>query len=179
MDRGFLTQYFRVPEEPADSSSTEPATGATGFMWMCLLCISPGTSAWCVSVCSSKNKNVFKESERGDMKWLLHLHRWYGTLTLTWYINKYTSSLEDIPNNNRNDQCCFVRPCNHFCLLTCPIWFLTSNSKQNIIYRNNQDLNNVKSQCEFHCHWTVSGCGYMMPCPLVSLLVRDSGKYST
>lgn len=77
VDRGSLTQSLRVPEEPVDSSSTRPccygasATGATGFLWVCLLCTTLGTSAWCVSLSSWRNMNVLKELERGDVKWLL------------------------------------------------------------------------------------------------------------
>ncbi len=77
VDRGSLTQSLRVPEEPVDSSSTRPccygasATGATAFLWACLLCITLGTSAWCVSLSSWRNINVLKELERGDAKWLL------------------------------------------------------------------------------------------------------------
>lgn len=102
-DRGSLTQSLRVPEEPADSSSCRPccyrksATGATGFLWVWLLCITRGTSAWCVSLSSWRNMNVLKELERGDVKWLLTRKYvpWHGcawilempdsTLRVTWW----------------------------------------------------------------------------------------------
>ena len=79
VDRGSLTQSLRVPEEPADSSSTrlcccpESAAGATGFLCVCLSLYvsSRGTSASCVSLSSWRNMEDLKELEREDAKWTL------------------------------------------------------------------------------------------------------------
>lgn len=69
VDHGSPTQSLCVPQEAVDSSSTGPrcyresATGATGFLWLWLLCITWGTWA-CDSSSSQWNVNVLKEIGR-------------------------------------------------------------------------------------------------------------------
>lgn len=105
VDRGPLTRFLRVPEEPFDSSSTRPycyqapATGATGFLRVWLLCISLGTSACCVSLSSWRNmkhwRSLKEEMRNGCWQEAMSLTRlcldpWDATEHINWH-NKYIS----------------------------------------------------------------------------------------
>lgn len=95
LDRGSLTQSLRVPEEPADSSSTgprcyrAPATGAHRLsLWVWLLRITQGTSA---SACSSilfKKHACFEGADkklchRQGCVWTLNVSQ--STFSVTWW----------------------------------------------------------------------------------------------
>lgn len=105
VDRGSLTRFLRVPEEPFDSPSTRPycyqapATGATGFLRVWLLCISLGTSACCVSLSSWRNmkhwRSLKEEMRNGCWQEAMSLTRlcldpWDATEHINWH-NKYIS----------------------------------------------------------------------------------------